>query len=310
MPSIRPLSPELQKVAIEQLNEVPDRIDDDIAALRTWIEQQPHLKARTDDQFLVTFLRGCKYSLEKAKAKIDRFYTLRTRYPDYFTGHNVNVDELIKIFRLGVIIYLPQPLKDNGPRVGIMRMAAYNPDEYNFSEINRAAQMMQQIVLNEDDEAIVNGVVHIMDLANIKAGHLLQMTPSLAKKLTVYQEEGVPLRPKGGHFINTPGGFDKVFNFVRPMLSEKQRNRMYMHGSNWNALFEQIPQKYLPIEYGGENGSIPEIIKSWEERILAMKDYYVEENNYGTDEKLRPGKPVDFENLFGLEGSFRKLNVD
>lgn len=104
MPAIRPLRPELQKIAIEELNENPSRIDEDIAALRLWIQQQPHLKARTDDQFLVNFLRGCKYSLERTKAKMDRFYTLRTKYPEFYLGHNVDVDKLLKLFRIGYVI--------------------------------------------------------------------------------------------------------------------------------------------------------------------------------------------------------------
>ncbi|EDX16125.1 GD18363 [Drosophila simulans] len=101
MPAIRPLSPELQKTAVEKLNEVPNKLDDDIAALRDWIKQQPHLKARTDDQFLVNFLRGCKFSLERTKSKIDRFYTLRTKYPEFYLGHNVDEDKALEIFRLG-----------------------------------------------------------------------------------------------------------------------------------------------------------------------------------------------------------------
>lgn len=310
MPNIRPLTPELQKVAIEQLNENPDRIDEDIAALRLWINQQPHLKSRTDDQFLVNFLRGCKYSLEKTKSKLDRFYTLRTKYPEYFVGHNVDVDKLLKLFRFGLVVFLPNPLPNNGPRIALIRMGAYNPDEYNFVEVNRAGSLMGQIVLNEDDHAIMNGVIHIMDLSNVKMGHFTQMTPSFAKKMTVYQEEALPMRTKGTHFINTPGGFDKIFNMFKPMMSKKQQSRLYVHGTNFESLYQQIPQKYLPVEYGGENGSYTELIKEWEDRILAYRNYWVEEENYGTDESLRPGKPVDFESLFGMEGSFRQLNVD
>lgn len=83
-----------------------------------------------------------------------------------------------------------------------------------------------------------------------------------------------------------------------------------MHGNNLDSLYEQIPQKYLPTEYGGENGSIEQLVKDWEQRILDYKQYWVDEENYGTDERLRPGKPVDFESLFGMEGAFRQLNVD
>ncbi|XP_068142172.1 alpha-tocopherol transfer protein [Drosophila tropicalis] len=310
MPAIRPLNAELQKNAIELLNEVPDRIDNDIAALREWIKQQPHLKSRTDDQFLVNFLRGCKYSLEKTKAKIDRFYTLRTKYPEYYLAHNVDLEKCLELFRLGVIVVLPRPLNDNGPRLAFIRSGVYNPDVHSFQEINRACMTMQQIMLDEDDVAIVNGLISILDLANVGMGHFLQMTPAIAKKMTVYQEEALPLRPQGTHFINTPGGFDRVFNIFKPMLSQKQQQRLYVHGSKWESLYDKIPKKYLPVEYGGENGSIPEILKEWEQRILAYKGYWEEEKNYGTDERLRPGKPIDFDNLFGMEGSFRQLNVD
>jgi len=35
---------------------------------------------------LIDFARGCKYSLEKTKRKIDTFLTLRTALPEFFRG--------------------------------------------------------------------------------------------------------------------------------------------------------------------------------------------------------------------------------
>ena len=102
MANIRPLSDALQKVAIEQLNELPERIPADLEALKTWIKQQPHIKARTDDQFLLGFLRGCKFSLEKTKSKLDKYYTLRTKYPDLFRKcTEVDTPRFRELFRLG-----------------------------------------------------------------------------------------------------------------------------------------------------------------------------------------------------------------
>lgn len=72
-----------------------------------------------------------------------------------------------------------------------------------------------------------------------------------------------------------------------------------------------MPLKYFPKEYGGENGSIPELVADFENTFMKYRDYMREsETKYGTNEKMRPGEPINFENLFGMEGSFRKLNVD
>jgi hypothetical protein len=88
MLDIRQLSPELQKKAIDELNEDPSRIEKDVEAFRDWIKKSPHLKGRTDDQFLVTFLRGCKYSLEKAKQKYDFFFTLRSHLDEAYKNRD------------------------------------------------------------------------------------------------------------------------------------------------------------------------------------------------------------------------------
>lgn len=77
------------------------------------------------------------------------------------------------------------------------------------------------------------------------------------------------------------------------------------------SLYKNIPKEMLPSEYGGEAGPIQDIIDQWEKKINDYRDYFLEEEaNYGTDEKKRPGKPKSAETLFGIEGSFRKLEVD
>lgn len=44
---ISTLSPELQRLAREELNEDPKRREKDIQAVREWLVKQPHLNART-----------------------------------------------------------------------------------------------------------------------------------------------------------------------------------------------------------------------------------------------------------------------
>lgn len=99
MANIRQLSPELEKKAIDELNEDPARIEKDLEAFREWIRKSPHIKGKTDDQFLIAFLRGCKYSLEKAKQKYDLFYTLKTHYPEMC--RNRDPEKLLDVIREG-----------------------------------------------------------------------------------------------------------------------------------------------------------------------------------------------------------------
>lgn len=74
-----------------------------------------------------------------------------------------------------------------------------------------------------------------------------------------------------------------------------------------DQLYQEIPQKLMPVEYGGEAGTIAEIMETWVQKAKQYEKYFEEDVNYGTNEKLRPGKPKNAELLFGVEGSFRQL---
>lgn len=103
MVNIRTISDELAKKATDELNEVPERMDADIEILKVWINKTPHLKCRTDDQFLITFLRGCKYSLERTKQKLDLFYTTRTLMPEMFLQRDPLEQKMLSIIKLGYV---------------------------------------------------------------------------------------------------------------------------------------------------------------------------------------------------------------
>lgn len=101
MTAIRRLNDDLQRSAIEELGEVPERILEDLDILKKWLATQPHLKANTDNQFLLAFLRGCKFSVEKAKSKIDKYYTIRSKFPSTFQIIDVDNKRFRELQQLG-----------------------------------------------------------------------------------------------------------------------------------------------------------------------------------------------------------------
>lgn len=79
---------------------------------------------------------------------------------------------------------------------------------------------------------------------------------------------------------------------------------------NYETLFDIIPKNSVPPEYGGNGQCLDELIKFWMVRAESYRDWFLEDGKYKTDEKKRSGKPKTTADVFGVEGSFRKLNVD
>lgn len=66
----------------------------------------------------------------------------------------------------------------------------------------------------------------------------------------------------------------------------------------------------MPTEYEGEAGSLQSLTDEWEKKIISYRDYLLEEESLGVDEKKRPGRPKNPDSLFGIDGTFRQLQVD
>jgi len=306
---VRALSAELEAIALQELNENRDRVEEDMKHIRDWLSKQPHLTARTDSQWLTTFLRSSKFSLERTKTKMDMFYSLRTALPEFFTRRDPILPELQHILKLGVFLPLPLP-DDQGRRVVLMRIGVHNPERVKVADIFKVNMMIMDVLLEEDDRAVICGTVFIIDHSNVTMSHLVQYSPSFAKKTTTLLQEGYQFRSKGIHHFHMSSIVTAVFNMFKSLMKEKMRKRLYVH-ANLDSLYENVPQRLLPQEYGGDADSVDKLAEKWKKKVEARRDWLIESEKYRSNEKKRPGgRPKTQEDLFGLEGSFRQLNVD
>ncbi|XP_037722613.1 retinol-binding protein pinta [Drosophila subpulchrella] len=309
---IRPLPPALQKVAIEELNEVPSRVESDIASLKEWLQKQPHICACLEDQFLLSFLRGSKFSLEKAKQKIDRFYSLQALIPEVFNEHRLADDpQVLEIIRMGVILRIPLDKEDTGPAVTIIRAGSYDLNKFKFQDILRVGSMFGEIMMLEDDNASVSGYVEIMDMSGVTGANFFALQPHLLSKFSTYADEAMPTRQKGIHFINVPKAFEMGFKSLLGWFPEKIKERLSVTADP-EAIFERVPKHYLPLEYGGSKGTMKDMATEMEAKLSSYRSYFEDCQHFGTNDKLRE-EPTNLnpeESHFGLDGSFRQLVID
>lgn len=307
--SIRPLSPELQEIAISQLNEDPKRIEADILAIKEWLKKQPHLTCRQDDQYLLIYLRGCKFSLERVKEKIDNYLTFKTLLPEFFHDRDLSKPVLKEVLDLGIMLILDKP-DQHGRALGLVRFGQLNPKKYDILDVMKVNTIISEIIMLENDRAVVAGMVSVIDCQGITLDHMMAMTPSLMKKAVKITEDGFPLRPKAIHYINAPSAMESFFNLFKSFMKKKLADRLHIHGSDLTEFYKLVPRAALPREYGGDAGPINALTASFNAKIMSYKDYMVEDEKYKSDEKKRIGSPKTSSDMFGMEGSFRTLSLD
>ncbi|KAK3865834.1 hypothetical protein Pcinc_028578 [Petrolisthes cinctipes] len=178
------LSPEMIQRAKDEINEDPDRRQQDIEHIRDWLKHQPHIKARMDDWTILRFLRGCKFSLERTKEKLDMFYTCKTLCPEWYKNRDPQDKKLRSILELGA--FLPLPGYDSeGRKVIIIRTATHDANTTPMDVVFKATHLIGDVLADEDEQSSVTGLVQVLDLHGVTAAHGLQMSPALVKKAMI-----------------------------------------------------------------------------------------------------------------------------
>ncbi|XP_051169188.1 alpha-tocopherol transfer protein-like [Leptopilina boulardi] len=291
----------------EELKKNPELKDSDIQMLREWNDKQPHLP-KIPDLELALFLHSNYYLMEPTKTTIDCYYTVRTHVPEFFSNRNFKQSkELQKTSNVAATT----PLKgttNEGHKIIFWKLIDTDSSQFVHIDILKYYSMIFDVWLHS--EGTTSGHVIIADMAGLSLGHCARLSPLTSKKFMVYLQDALPVRLKGLHFMNSNAAMDVLLQMIKPLMKKELTDVLHVH-TNSTTLAKHIDLDILPNEAGGKAGPLSEFHELRKKELEDYKDWFEnDEKTARVQESLRPGKAKNATDLFGVEGSFKKLDID
>ena len=277
---------------------------EDVAVLKEWAEKEPHLPP-ISELHLIFFLHSCYYSIEMAKTTIDSYFTYRAHCPELF--QNRDLSELKKHFEICHFLHLPQKTP-NGDQILMFKFKDLDPNKFSFNDQMKIFDMC--IVQWMMQHGTAEGFVIVCDYEGVTLSHILKLNVMTIKKILFYLQDALFVRLKSIHFCNVGAYMDVLMNLVKPFLKKELVNSLHFHTESIKSLYKFVPLDCLPSDYGGLQPSVAALHDTIWEMLLEYTDYFAKENLYIADESKRVGKATNLSDIFGVEGSFKKLDID
>ncbi|KRT79165.1 CRAL-TRIO domain containing protein [Oryctes borbonicus] len=283
-----PIGATTKEVAEKELRETPENVANGLRDLRELLESDPSIRYETDDEFLIIFLRPCKFYAKSAYELMKRIAEFRARYSTLFDGllPEHEKDAFITYNLINILVNRDQ----RGRRVLICRTGGnWNPSKVTTNQLLRIFYLLHLAALLEP-ETQVRGIVVVMDVKDLGMSQIRAFTPSFAKKLTSFVQEAFPLRLKEFHVVNNSMIFKIVWQIVKPLLNEKLNKRVcsdvqvkikcskfslsltqvYFHQKDLTSLHKFLDPDVLPEDYDGTRAKMNYTAKDW---YPAIEDY-------------------------------------
>ncbi|XP_029826898.2 alpha-tocopherol transfer protein-like isoform X1 [Ixodes scapularis] len=268
------LTPELQRIAEEELGETDESRVDALARLNQLLDEDPKLNARRDCRFLLRFIRVRKYNVAAALATVKAYYKNRAAYLSIYNNFlpsNAKHDARL--------MFMILPHRDiHGRRVVLMKVGSWIPSLVSHCEAQQAYFLLLEY-LSVDASSQTVGISVVMDYKELSMTKLLALNIGLLKQCVEFTLKCMPVRLKAIHMVNQSYIYDMLMAIVRHLLSRKYAERIHLHGTNFEGLHKELPADTLPEEYGGSGPALD--FEAFWSLVVAQEPSFVENNGYG-----------------------------
>ncbi|XP_018337428.1 PREDICTED: alpha-tocopherol transfer protein-like [Trachymyrmex septentrionalis] len=291
----------------EEMKKNPQLKLSDIQSLKEWCKKQPHLP-KIEDNFLALFLHSNYYQMEPTKNTIENYYTTRTYLPEIFCSRDPLEEKgLRQAFKISAVFPLNGLTKD-GYKMILSTLLDSDLSFYDFNNCVKYVIMFSDIYLSMNGTN--DGCIIIFDVSKLSFGHVMRINPLAIKKHLYYVQEAMPIRLKAIHFLNATPVMELLMNMAKPFMKNELIDIIHFHLS-LESISEYIPVDALPNEIGGKAGSMHELAEIQVKELEDNREWFLmDEATRRVNETLRIGKSKTVNDLFGIEGNFKKLDID
>ncbi|XP_052742406.1 alpha-tocopherol transfer protein [Bicyclus anynana] len=239
--------PDFEEVAQYNCNEDPKTRPKAIEELRNIIYERGECNPRrTDDAYLLRFLRCRKFIPALAHKLMIRYEDLRKKYPHLYDCNPFCLDRVKDVYG-GTL-----PDSPTNGRITIMRFGRWDTSAVPIEDVVRCALLMDEIAAMQPKLQVL-GVTIIVDLEGLSVSHVRQLTPAIAHQIVSLMGVSFPLLNHGLHVIRYSWILNTFFYVFKQFIPAAAWNRMHFHGYDMTSLHKHIDPEYLPPEYGGRS---------------------------------------------------------
>ncbi|KAK5646329.1 hypothetical protein RI129_004793 [Pyrocoelia pectoralis] len=251
---VGPLSTEVTEFAKTDIRETPENVAQGLKELKELLLNDPTLNFSTDDDFLLIFLRPCKFYAKSAYELMKRIADFKEKHKDLI-GNLMPEDEKTAFINHNIINVLKN--RDHkGRRVLIQNCGSnWDPSKVTAESVFRMLYLIHEAAVLEP-ETQVRGSVVVLDFDGLSTKQVMAFTPATSMRLLTFIQDAMPLRLKEVHIVKQPFIFNMIWTIFKPFIKEKLKGRLFFHGSKMSSLHKHLDPSCLPKNYGGD---LPEI---------------------------------------------------
>lgn len=301
--------PSLREEIEEKKNEMKKFYNlDEVVAIRNWLKKQHHLPQITDDE-IILFLNSRQFRLERTKLAIDEYFTMRTHAAELFTKRNAKCLMNTNFIPLNFAMYPSDAKTKSGHNIISIGLPYSDPSKFDLALYTKFGMALFDLAVAKNP--MTSGIEIILDSKHFTLAHVARINLAVLKKLMLYTQRGLAVRLKAIHVLNTSPATQQVIELIRPFTKSHLMKKIHIYKpSELHLLTDYIPKSILSCDYGGYGESIAKLHDDICEELLSVQDWLDDMDKSQVDEKKRLGKTINSGDIFGMEGSFRKLSFD